>query len=293
MENQKKAGIRESVLNHHAELTPRQRAVADFLLGNLPEAPFLSIPELARRSRTSEATVVRLAQRLGYGGFSDLKARLQEELREKVAPPPGSPEAGELFTRDPTEDTLTAVARQEVENIRETVGRLDRQLFALAARAMYRADHIYSFGLGISSYMAELLAYLLTQVGGRATPLSRRYSSPFEQLFSLRASDLLCVFSFPPYSKPTIELAREASERGIPTLAITDLPTAPAARVSRLVLTVQSRNLMFTNSVAAVTVLLNSLVTEIARTDRERAAATASRITRLLARDPEIWREEK
>ena len=55
-------------------LPAQQQAAASFFLDHLKDVPFLSVPELARRARVSEATIVRLAQRLGYSGFSDLKA---------------------------------------------------------------------------------------------------------------------------------------------------------------------------------------------------------------------------
>jgi len=145
--------------------------------------------------------------------------------------------------------------------------------------------------MGISSHLADLTTYMLTQIGLRATTLSLRFSSPLEPLVALRPSDCLFVYSFPPYSRATIEMMREAADRGIPCLAVTDRLTSPAAQLARVVLPVRSENMMYTNSVAAVSVLVNALATEIALRHQDRAAAAVTRITRILAQDKDTLGE--
>jgi DNA-binding MurR/RpiR family transcriptional regulator len=64
--------------------------------------------------------------------------------------------------------------------------------------------------------------------------------------------------------------------------------TAPAARLATWTLPVKSDNMMFTNAVAAVTVVLNALATEIATSHREEAIAALSKINRALSEDREV-----
>ncbi len=274
------------VLDHFDQLPRQQQLVAEYLIDHLHEAPFLSVPELAQRARASEATVVRFAQSLGYPGFSRLKAELLDAVRERVysrdaEPNPAAKAAAES-------DTLDAVARLEIGNIERSTEDYDRETFRRIATSLFKADHVYTFGVGVSSHMAALLSYLLVQIGLRSTVLSTAFSSPLEQLVPLRPTDLLVVFSFPPYSKSSVELVQCAEEAGVPTLVITDRPTAPAATASRLALTVRSDNMMFTNAFSAISVLLNSLATEIALRHREQATDAVSRISRLLAEDPNL-----
>ena len=60
--------LRQLITRSAADLPPQQRAIADYLLEHIQAVPFLSIPELARRTGASEATIVRFAQRIGYSG---------------------------------------------------------------------------------------------------------------------------------------------------------------------------------------------------------------------------------
>jgi DNA-binding MurR/RpiR family transcriptional regulator len=151
-----------------------------------------------------------------------------------------------------------------------------------------RADHVFAFGLGISAHLAGLLAYLLGQIGIRATPLATNLSSPLEALVSLRPSDLLAVFSLPPYSAQTIDLTRRAAEEGIPTLAVTDRLDAPAALGARHAIPIRSENLMFTNAFAAVSVLVNAFAIEVGLRSREHAGQAVSTISEILERDPNV-----
>jgi DNA-binding MurR/RpiR family transcriptional regulator len=72
-------GIIRSLKEIFTTLGPQQQAVARVILENVGELAFLSAGQVAQRAGTHAATVVRLAQRLGYDGFPDL----QDELRRQ------------------------------------------------------------------------------------------------------------------------------------------------------------------------------------------------------------------
>ena len=57
-----------------------------FLVEHREEAVFLSAADIARRLDTSDATVIRAVQTLGYGGLPALKGELQDALRSRATP---------------------------------------------------------------------------------------------------------------------------------------------------------------------------------------------------------------
>ena len=283
---QKTSDVRDRILDHVDELPPQQRAIADYLLEHLDTVPFLSVPALARRVGVSEATVVRFGQRIGFSGFAELKTALVELLQERLGV-----ETDEHGVADFGEDLLEAVASHETRNIRRTVDSIDRELFAAVAERVFAAGQVYTFGMGISAHLAELAAYTLVQIGIPAHPLSTGYSSPREQLVTLRGDDLLLVVSLPPYSRQSLEMVADAADAGAATVAFCDRLTAPAARRADLALAVRSDNLTFTNAVAAMTVVINALATTIATRHRDEAIDAFTRIGRVLADDPDVMPE--
>lgn len=274
--------VRDRILEHVDALPPQQRAIAEYLLDNLETVPFLSVPELARRCRVSEATIVRFGQRIGFSGFAELKVALVELLQSRLGVD------DERDDVEPSDDVLEAVATHEGRNIRRTVESIDRQVFTAIADKVFSASHVYTFGMGISAHIAELAAYTLVQIGIAAHPLSTGYSSPPEQLVTLEKDDLLFVVSLPPYSRQSLEMVAAAADIGAATVVLSDRLTAPAARRAGLSLAIRSDNMTFTNAVAAMTVVINGLATAIATRHRDDAIEAFAKIGRVHADDPDV-----
>ena len=134
-----------------------------------------------------------------------------------------------------------------------------------------KASHVYTFGLGISSLLARVLSYSLNQVAVRSTPFAHEHETFFEQIHQVTPSDVAVAFSFHPYSRETIDTAQALAAKGVPVVAVTDRVTSPVCFVSKAVLPIASQNLLFTNSISAVSVLINALTTEVALRSKDRA----------------------
>jgi DNA-binding MurR/RpiR family transcriptional regulator len=255
------------VQSAYPNLPENQRKVADVLLQRIREVPFLSVIDLENLSGASKATVVRLAQSLGFSGYLELRERVragaQSELSEAETLP--------LLSGESEEETLTAVARQDVMNINQTIAQIDREVFGRVVEMILHASHVYTIGLGVSSLLARVLAYSLNQVAVRSTAFAHEHETFFEQIHQVGPSDVLVAFSFHPYSRETIDTARALAVRGVPVVAVTDRVTSPLSFVSKEVLPIASQNLLFTNSLSAISVLINALATEVALHNQQRA----------------------
>ena len=270
--------LRALIQSRYPSLPGNQRKIADYLIQHLQEAPFLSVVDLERRTGTSRATVVRFARSLGFAGFLDLRSRLLGSLQTQLRPDAEFP----IPAGRGTDDTLTLVAQQDVRNINLTINQLERDSFTDIAGKILNAGRVYTAGLGISSLMAQILAYSLNQVAVRALPFVHDYETFMEQLAFVTRHDLLIVFSFPPYSRETIDLARAAAARKIPVIALSDRVTSPVSFPGTKVLAIRSRNMLFTNSFSAISVVINALVTEVALRNRVKALRLQRQVEKLL-----------
>src|SRR5437762_13262080 len=73
--------IEERVAAAQDDLAPSEREVADYFVTHRDEVPFMSALQIAEALGTSNATVVRAAQSLGYAGLPDLKQVLATACR--------------------------------------------------------------------------------------------------------------------------------------------------------------------------------------------------------------------
>jgi len=260
--------ISEKIKSKYDSLPKNHRKIADFFINNFDRIPFLNVQELSESTGASVASIVRFAQRSGYKGFSELREAIAASLQKGL-------HNSEIFPllqkRKAEDDLLTEVANLDIKNINDTLNLIERKSFNYVINRICSAERVMTGGLGISYLLAEILAYQLTQVGIDSSPLKHTHTLFHEQVLFLNSEDLLVLFSFPPYSRETVDLARFAEERKIDVIAITNKPASPITFYTKANLIVESRNMLFTNSFAAISVLLNAIATSCAVKDKVRA----------------------
>jgi DNA-binding MurR/RpiR family transcriptional regulator len=260
--------IKEKITSKYNSLPKNQKKIADYFINNFDKIPFVNVQDLSIATGASVASVVRFSQRAGFKGFSELRdsitGSLQKELTNKQIYP--------LFEkRRAEEDLLTEVANLDIKNINETLNLVERKTFDFVIDRISRAERVFTAGLGISYLLSEILAYQLTQVGISSSVLQHSHTLFNEHILFLNPKDLLIVFSFPPYSKETIEAAEYAAKRKIDVIAITNKHASPVTFFTKANLIVKSENMLYTNSFAAISVLINAITTACAIKDKQRA----------------------
>lgn len=257
-------------------MSSSQRRIADCILARMDEAAFWGVEEMAERSQSSVATVVRFAQKLGYSGFLELRQALVAQAKHRNS-------GGERLFQAPEEAaaTLLEVARRDVQNIEQMVQGVNEELLTAIVGSLRSARHRVTLGRGVSHLMAGQLAYLLTQAG-----LPTVEGSPADfaaQASNLGMEDLLLVFSFHPYSTETLDAAAYARKRGLRILAFTDKLGAPVIRYADHAVAVAGENLLYSHSMAAFSVLAHGIATALAARDRDtviRRVREADRVAR-------------
>jgi DNA-binding MurR/RpiR family transcriptional regulator len=260
--------ITDKIKSKYDSLPKNHRKIADFFINNFDRIPFLNVQELSESTGASVASIVRFAQRSGYKGFSELRDAITTSLQKGL-------NNGEIFPllekKKFEDDLLTDVANLDIKNINDTLNLIERKSFKNVIDQISNSTKVYTAGLGISYLLSEILAYQLTQVGINASVLMHTHTLFHEQVLYMDDGDLLMLFSFPPYSKETIELAKYTSERGIKVISITNKHSSPITFYTKSNLIVESKNMLFTNSFAAISVLINAIATACAVKDKARA----------------------
>ncbi|HEY3381333.1 MAG TPA: MurR/RpiR family transcriptional regulator, partial [Vicinamibacterales bacterium] len=251
-------------------LTPTERRIAGYLLEQTQSVALLSVQELAVHLHTGPACIIRVVQKLGYTGLSELKKGLKRDLHKGLSPLEQfrlNLDAGETASLS----EVAAIARQEARNIAATMSLLDEVTFRSAADILSQAHGVYLLGVGVSAHLAGLAAFVLQHIGLRCFALQHTGLNVSEQLVRIGKGDALFAFSFPPYSLQTIEAAALAKKRGACVVSVTNQAIAPIARHSDAVLVAKTDTLGPSNSVSAPMVLVHGLAAAIAASSRPRS----------------------
>ncbi|MCU0454380.1 MAG: MurR/RpiR family transcriptional regulator [Bacteroidetes bacterium] len=271
--------LNRKILSVFQRLPANQQKVANYILQQPNELAFVTTDTLARRLQISKPTIVRFAQSLGYDGFTELQKECVGALQSDLSNM--NQVIGDL-KRQTRNDALSRVVEAEIENINETLNHSDRESFNAVVALLLKSQTVYTMGVGISSLLSQVLAYELSQVAITARSISTGPARFVESLSLAHRRDVVVGFSFPPYSRETVEAAAFARSRGADVVAVTDTRTSPLTFHASQVIVARTKNMLYTNSIAAITILINAIVTEIAVKNRRKIAPTMGAVARAM-----------
>lgn len=212
---------------YHA-LKSAERKGADFILAAPGEVSELGVVEFAERAGCSEATVVRLARKLGYEGFPELKRDFADFEPSLLY--------GDIASRDEPEAVARKVFANSVQALQDTLESLDMEQYRRTVDALLQAERLAFFGLGNAAVVAREAYQKFLRIGVTCFTAE----DPDLQLIvvssQLARGDLLVAISHSGESRPILTTARHAQGRGITVLAITNFPRSTLARMADLVL---------------------------------------------------------
>lgn len=258
-------------------LPPAQRPVARFFADHAARLGFYSAAEIAELLDTSDATVVRTAQALGYRGLADLKRALLADAISEEPTPDGRLDATLAHGSGPSE-VLTHVFEVHRAALDLAHDQL-REPFPAAVARLDAADRIVLSGTGPSAAVAEYGALLLSRIGRTAATITGAGLAAADEALALRPGDTLVVLAYTRLHRHTAAVIDTARRRDVPVILITDVLTD--AEGVDLVLTCP-RGLPRESSSHAVTLLLvEALAVALAAADRPRATTALRELNRL------------
>lgn len=211
----------------YGSLKRAERSAADLLRTDPGFVQRATISEAADRAGCSQPTFLRLARRLGFSGYADLKASLKSGLPTdtlQTVQPAGSPAAQLQQSRDTT-----------VELLNNTMSVLNMQAFDQAAALLRGASQVSLFSSGAEAVYAEIGAYYLTKIG----VVAYASANSDEQLLHLSRmsrdkGDICIVICTMGEQRSEVTVARKAKEHGIPVIAITAMPYSSLGKIAQI-----------------------------------------------------------
>ncbi len=253
--------IHNLLAENKIQLTGAQKQAAQYIMDHYEESIFLTASKLAKKAGVSEATVVRLAQVLGFGGYPKLQQMLRKSLQDRLTTVTRLERTIQQVRDD--SDILTNIMQKDIQNLSETLRNISLEAFRQAVTDLQNARHIYVVGLRGAHAPALLLALYLRFLEKQASPVIPGYGDVWNTLHGIGADDLVIGISLPRYTKLTIDILEYAKENGARVGAITDSLISPLARKADWVLVVHSKLDSFIESFTASISLVNALLTAL------------------------------
>jgi RpiR family transcriptional regulator, carbohydrate utilization regulator len=213
---------------HYGSLKSAEKKAADLLTSDPEFVAMSPVSKSAKKAGCSEPTFLRLAKKLGYSGFTELK----EELNgSKVSELPKDRFLGHFSSVHSSEEILKGVFQLSIQALSDTLEIFDFEKYQQALYALRNAKKIVFFGTGDASAVA-LAAYVkFTRIGFNCqaacdADLMLMHSA------NMQKGDVAVMISHSGRTKNLVNSAKHLRRKEVTVVSITNFPITPLVKNS-------------------------------------------------------------
>ena len=185
----------ESLINSfEGKLTDADQELIHIILGEPSEAVYLSSAELASKAAVNASTVVRLARKLGFDGFPDMRQKLRQDVEFKKNSSDKIRQRIDLIEKG---SNLSDLIESEIAAIAAISNTVSQNQIDEVVNKIYKAKSIFIVGRGSAAPLMTHFERRLRRSGIQcraALNLQRRDLA--EQLIGIQKGDAIVVFGF-------------------------------------------------------------------------------------------------
>ncbi len=211
------AGCLIKIMEAMDSLTPSERKIAHIILNYSDEVIGMSIKEIAEKSNTSKAAVIRLCKTLKYKGYRDFAINLASDVAsQKVEENTYT----DIKAGDDLDTIIKNVCHINKKSIDDTFMVLDAQEVGKAVDTIHKAKRIDFYGVGASG----VIALDAQQKFMRINKYSNAFSDIHLQLTAaanMSKGDVAVIISYSGETKDVIDTMLAAKQSGATIISIT------------------------------------------------------------------------
>ena len=185
----------ESLINSfEGKLTDADQELIHIILGEPSEAVYLSSAELAYKAAVHASTVVRLARKLGFDGFPEMRQKLRQDVEFKKNSSDKIRQRIDLIEKG---SNLSDLIESEIAAIAAISNTVSQNQIDEVVNKIYKAKSIFIVGRGSAAPLMTHFERRLRRSGIQcraALNLQRRDLA--EQLIGIQKGDAIVVFGF-------------------------------------------------------------------------------------------------
>jgi DNA-binding MurR/RpiR family transcriptional regulator len=231
---------------------------------------------------TSDATVVRTIQSLGFAGLGDLKRAILDALGQDSNPANDMRRTlDELQKR--TGRALDSVIQAHLDGLAVVRSRACAAQIAAGVQALDAAERIAIFGIGPSAALATYVSILLGRCGKRSRTLNATGSMLADQMLDMRRGDALLILAYGRLYKEVAAVFGEAKALGLTTVLVTEATGTALTKLADVVIAIPRGRPGHVALHGATLVGLEALVLSLAAAKPENALASLDNLNHLRA----------
>lgn len=228
------------IMNQIPSFHASEVAIAEAILGGPEDVSRMNITQIANRSGTSVASVVRFCKTLGFKGYPEFRMALIGQVSRQTAQDINRQLDGGITVEDSPEEIIRKISYSDSLAIKTTAERLDVATFVKTVDAWEKAKTIGIIGFASSGYVAMDLQLKLNRLGKRTIAWSDLHTA-LTSIAILEKGDVLVAISHSGTTLDIIDVITEFKNKGITIVLITNALRSPATALADLILFTSAR----------------------------------------------------
>jgi DNA-binding MurR/RpiR family transcriptional regulator len=257
--------VAERIRIQGAALTSAERRVAEAILAAPQAVGFGTVADLARAADVGAASVVRLATKLGFDGYSDLQQCVQRDLTRQLRP------AAERI-HDTVTGSRSDHAAAELSNVSATLeGAHEQALGQLVDRLSDLSRSVAIISGDASAGVAHQFTTQLLQLRPGVSSIRGSEVNVRRELALLDQDATVVVIDLRRYEQWVLDAHRIVHDRGIWSAGLTDSVLSPIAANAAVTFLVAAGSMGPFDSHVGTLALLNLIAIDVATELRQSA----------------------
>jgi len=237
-------------LRDFRSLPQAENEIRKFILKNPKDVLIMTIYDVAERTYTSPASVVRLCKRLDIKGFNRLKIELASEVKSFDNLHLELLDTTVIHKEDNTATIIDKITNIAIESIEETRLLVDEAALKKAVSWIYQCEILDFYGVGASNIVAMDALYKFMRVGKSCACYSL-YDRQYVQAVNSDAKHAAIIFSYSGETREMIEITDILQKNGTNVIAITSSAMSTLSQLADLNLSVSTRETIFRSGAMA------------------------------------------
>ncbi|MGM0124992.1 hypothetical protein IGI37_002386 [Enterococcus sp. AZ194] len=221
-----------------------EQQVVDYLLTHTEGLHEQTIKEIANQVYTHPSTLIRIAKKMGYTGWKELKEAYIEEITYLTSHF-SSIDANFPFDQsDGVMSIASKIGTLQKMTIDDTLSLLHHDDLQKAKQYLLRAETIKVFGGNANTLISQDFALKMSRLGKSAS-VSTTFGEGLYETYNLPENSCAILISYTGENRYMLEILAVLKERKIPVIALTSIGTNQLAEKSDCVLRMTTRERLY------------------------------------------------
>ncbi|HSH35087.1 MurR/RpiR family transcriptional regulator [Schnuerera sp.] len=209
---------------YYNQASPTEKSIIEYILEHPKEASGITIYELAEKTFTSPASIVRMCKKNGFGGYKDFTKALIYELA--IRDNNKSEEKKEIVESDNIEGIIEKVTYKNIVSLEDTKNIIDSEVIEKCIDLLKTCENICIFGIGSSLIVAKDAQQKFMRLNRYCT-VSEDWHLQLLTARNMSSKDIGIIISYSGQTMEMIECAKAMKENNVKIISITKYGISP------------------------------------------------------------------